>query len=255
MDSHTVAAQTAETAHAEHEHPAFLRHHFESVEQQRESATFGMWLFLLTEIMFFGGLFCAYLIFRNWYYPAFVAGSHSLHLWAGTLNTTLLIISSFTMAMAVHASETRVRKALIGWMIATIILGSGFLCVKAYEWHDEWVEHHVPGLNFSPQGFLHGNQRLSGRQAFARYGGEDAGVLLAILRDDRDARSAHDHRGFAADDPADPGVGRKIRGRPRGAHREFWAVLALCRHCLDFSVSAAVSDQSTSVTRTGNSDQ
>ncbi len=60
MDSHTVAAQTAETAHAEHEHPAFLRHHFESVEQQRESATFGMWLFLLTEIMFFGGLFATY---------------------------------------------------------------------------------------------------------------------------------------------------------------------------------------------------
>ncbi len=160
MDSHTVAAQTADTGHIAHEgeHPAFLKHHFENVEQQRESATFGMWLFLLTEIMFFGGLFCSYLIFRNWYYPAFVAGSHSLHLWAGTLNTTLLIISSFTMAMAVHASETRVRKALIGWMIATIILGSGFLCVKAYEWHDEWVEHHVPGLNFSPAGFLHGTK-------------------------------------------------------------------------------------------------
>jgi cytochrome c oxidase subunit 3 len=158
LDSHTVAAQTAETAHAEHEHPPFLRHHFESVEQQRESATFGMWLFLLTEIMFFGGLFCAYLIFRNWYYPAFVVASHSLHLWAGTLNTTLLIISSFTMAMAVHASETRMRKALMGWMIATLILGCGFLCVKAYEWHDEWVEHHVPGLNFSPQGFLHGTK-------------------------------------------------------------------------------------------------
>ena len=68
MDSHTVAAQTAETAHVDHEHPPYLRHHFVNVEQQRETATFGMWLFLLTEIMFFGGLFCAYLIYRNWYY-------------------------------------------------------------------------------------------------------------------------------------------------------------------------------------------
>jgi cytochrome c oxidase subunit III len=160
MNSHSVVAQTAETGHIEHEHehPPFLRHHFASVEQQRETATFGMWLFLLTEIMFFGGLFCAYLIYRNWYYPAFVAGSHSLHIWAGTTNTTLLIMSSFTMAMGVHAAETRMRKQLVTWCILTIILGCGFLGIKAYEWHDEWVEHHVPGLNFSPAGFMHGTK-------------------------------------------------------------------------------------------------
>ena len=156
MDSQTLAAQTAETPHPRgEEHPPFLRHHFASVPQQREAATFGMWLFLLTEIMFFGGLFCAYLIFRNWYYPAFVAGSHTLHIWAGTTNTTVLIISSFTMAMGVHAAETRMRRSLVVWGILTIILGCGFLGIKAYEWHDEWVEHHVPGLNFSPESFLH----------------------------------------------------------------------------------------------------
>ncbi|MFZ0632046.1 MAG: cytochrome c oxidase subunit 3 family protein [Acidobacteriaceae bacterium] len=158
MDSHTVAAQTAITPHDEHAHPPFLRHHFENVAQQREAATFGMWLFLLTEIMFFGGMFCAYLIYRNWYYPAFVAGSHTLHIWAGTLNTTLLIISSFTMAMGVHAAETRQRKPLLRWMVLTMVLGIGFLCVKAYEWHDEWVEHHVPGLNFSPVQFETGTK-------------------------------------------------------------------------------------------------
>ena len=157
MDSHSIAAQTAEPAHLEHEHPAFLRHHFENVAQQREAATFGMWLFLLTEIMFFGGMFCAYLIFRNWYYEAFVAASHTLHIWAGTLNTTLLIISSFTMAMAVHAAEVRNRGPLLRWMIVTIVLGCGFLCVKAYELHDEWVNHHVPGLNFSIEEFTHVN--------------------------------------------------------------------------------------------------
>jgi cytochrome c oxidase subunit 3 len=167
LDSHSIAAQTAEPAHLEHEHPAFLRHHFENVAQQREAATFGMWLFLLTEIMFFGGLFCAYLIFRNWYYPAFVAGSHTLHIWAGTLNTTILIISSFTMAMAVHAAEVRHRGPLLRWMILTMVLGCGFLCVKAYEWHDEWVNHHVPGLNFSIQEFTHVNPAYPGDKPLA----------------------------------------------------------------------------------------
>jgi cytochrome c oxidase subunit III len=167
LDSHSIAAQTAEPAHLEHEHPSFLRHHFENVAQQREAATFGMWLFLLTEIMFFGGMFCAYLIFRNWYYPAFVAGSHTLHIWAGTLNTTLLIISSFTMAMAVHAAEVRHRGPLLRWMIFTIVLGCGFLCVKAYEWHDEWVNHHVPGLNFSIEEFTHVNPAYPGDKPLA----------------------------------------------------------------------------------------
>jgi cytochrome c oxidase subunit III len=158
LDSHTLAAQTAETGHIEHAHPPFLRHHFENVAQQREAATFGMWLFLLTEIMFFGGLFCAYLIFRNWYYPAFVAGSHQLSIFLGTLNTAVLICSSFTMAMAVHSSEVRSRKALITWLLATIVLGCVFLGVKAVEYHEKWEKHHVPGLNFSPSDFLHGTK-------------------------------------------------------------------------------------------------
>src|SRR3984885_15496499 len=109
MDSHTLAAQTAETALVEHEHPPFLRHHFANVEQQRETATFGMWLFLLTEIMFFGGLFCAYLIYRNWYHAAFVVASNTLDVKLGTINTAVLIFSGFTMAMGVHAAETRMR--------------------------------------------------------------------------------------------------------------------------------------------------
>ena len=96
MDNVTVATHphTHETAvAAEHQHVALPqhRHHFETQEQQREAGTFGMWLFLLTEIMFFGGLFTAYLIYRNWYYPAFVAASHQLNIFWGTLNTLLLI--------------------------------------------------------------------------------------------------------------------------------------------------------------------
>jgi cytochrome c oxidase subunit 3 len=153
LDSQAIAT---EPAHEHlHEHPARLRHHFENVAQQREASNFGMWVFLLTEIMFFGGLFAAYLIYRNWYYPAFVAGSHQLKIWAGTLNTAVLICSSFTMAMGVFSAEMRNRKALLRWLSLTLVLGMVFLGIKAYEWHDEWEHHHVPGLNFSPANFTH----------------------------------------------------------------------------------------------------
>src|ERR1700742_5283183 len=107
LDSQAIATQPIH-GHDEHaEHPPYLRHHFATVEQQRETASFGMWLFLLTEIMFFGGMFCAYLIYRNWYYPAFVAGSHQLSILLGTLNTAVLICSSFTMAMGVYSAEMK----------------------------------------------------------------------------------------------------------------------------------------------------
>ena len=154
MDSQAIATQPAH-GQEEHGHPPYLRHHFATVEQQRETASFGMWLFLLTEIMFFGGMFTAYMIYRNWYYPAFVAGSHQLKIWAGTMNTAVLICSSFTMAMGVHAAEIRKRSALLRWLTLTILLGTVFLGIKAYEWHDEWVHHHVPGLNFSISDFTH----------------------------------------------------------------------------------------------------
>jgi cytochrome c oxidase subunit 3 len=180
LDSHTIAAQTAEAGHIEHEHPAFLRHHFVSVEQQRETATFGMWLFLLTEIMFFGGLFCAYLIYRNWYYPAFVAGSHQLSIVLGTVNTAVLITSSFTMAMAVHSSEVRNRKALITWLLATIVLGCAFLGVKAVEYHEKWEKHHVPGLNFSVADFVTANPENPGDKPLPRDMAEKTQVYFSL---------------------------------------------------------------------------
>ena len=83
------------------------------MEQQFESATLGMWVFLLTEIMFFGGLFTAYLIYRNWYFPAFVAASHQLDIVLGGVNTLVLIVSSFTMAMGVFSAEMRNRRNLM----------------------------------------------------------------------------------------------------------------------------------------------
>ena len=158
MDSHAIATHP-EQGHAEH--PPHLRHHFATVEQQRETAGFGMWLFLLTEIMFFGGMFAAYLIYRNWYYPAFVAGSHQLSILLGTVNTAVLICSSFTMAMAVYSAELRRKSALIMWLLLTILLGLVFLGIKADEYHEKWEKHHVPGLNFSISDFTHASKEYA----------------------------------------------------------------------------------------------
>ena len=99
----------------EHDHVVLPqhRHHFETEEQQREAGSFGMWLFLLTEIMFFGGLFFAYLLYRNWYYDAFVAASNQLSIPLGAANTAILITSGFFMALGVWAAEVRKKDVLV----------------------------------------------------------------------------------------------------------------------------------------------
>lgn len=151
-DSPAIAQGAHEAAH--HEHPPYQRHHFETVEQQADAAGFAMWLFLLTEIMFFGGLFTAYLIYRNWYYPAFVAGSHQLNIFWGTLNTLLLISSSFTMAMGVWCAETHKKRGLVLCLVLTFTLGLGFLGIKTIEYGEKIEKHHVPGFHFSLSSFL-----------------------------------------------------------------------------------------------------
>jgi cytochrome c oxidase subunit 3 len=137
----------ANSAHPEH--PPYLLHHFESAGQQADAAGFAMWLFLLTEVMFFSGLFTAYLIYRNWYYRAFVAGSHQLSVVWGTTNTAVLILSSFTMAMAVWCSKTGRRRELTLCLTLTFLLGLGFLGIKGIEYHEKFEKHHVPGRHYS----------------------------------------------------------------------------------------------------------
>jgi cytochrome c oxidase subunit III len=134
---------TSQTTTTEH-HPA-LAHQFDSMEQQQDASTFGMWVFLLTEIMMFGGLFTAYLIYRLKYYPAFVGGSTSISVSWGFANTLVLIGSSFTMAMAVWSAQTGRKKGQVWFLIGTMILGAAFLGVKAKEYYDKWDECHIPG--------------------------------------------------------------------------------------------------------------
>jgi cytochrome c oxidase subunit 3 len=144
--SSTVVHADHGHAHAKH-HPA-LQHHFDTMGQQKEAAVIGMWVFLLTEILFFGGLFVAYMIYRIWYFEAFAEASRSLDLFWGGLNTAVLIGSSLTMAMAVRAAQTNKRKATVNWLILTMILGAVFLGVKVIEYADKFEHHHVPGPSF-----------------------------------------------------------------------------------------------------------
>lgn len=107
-----------------------------------------MWAFLVTEIMFFGGLFAAYTLYRSMYPDAFASTSQYMQVIVGAVNTAVLICSSLTMALAVRAGQLGQRKMIILFVIATMILGAVFLGVKAYEYHHKWVEHLVPGFNW-----------------------------------------------------------------------------------------------------------
>jgi cytochrome c oxidase subunit 3 len=134
-------------AHGDAHHPA-LQHHFDTMGQQKEAAVIGMWVFLLTEILFFGGLFMAYMLYRIWYFDAFAEASRSLDLFWGGLNTAVLIGSSLTMAMAVRSAQTNKRIPTVAWLLLTIALGCVFLGVKYIEYSDKFTHHHVPGPNF-----------------------------------------------------------------------------------------------------------
>jgi len=139
--------QAAADTHAG-DHAPGLAHHFDSYEQQQEASFFGMWVFLATEVMFFGGLFLAYLVYRTGNPAAFVAGSHELDITLGAINTGILIGSSLTMAMAVHSAQLGKFKAIATWMGATILLGGAFLGVKVVEYSHKIHEGHFPGANF-----------------------------------------------------------------------------------------------------------
>jgi len=134
--------------HSGDAHAPGLRHHFENMAQQHEAGSLGMWVFLVTEILFFGGLFAGYAIYRWLYLPGFEAGSHLLDVKLGATNTAVLLGSSLTMALAVHAAQTGKRKALVAFLILTMVLGAVFLGVKYFEYAHKWENHLVPGLNW-----------------------------------------------------------------------------------------------------------
>jgi cytochrome c oxidase subunit 3 len=126
-----------------------LAHQFEDLAQQKEASTLGMWAFLATELMFFGGALTAFVVYRSFYADAFAQASREhMSIPLGTINTAVLLCSSLTVAMAVHFARHGERRKLVFMLLATIGLALAFLCIKATEYYIEYRHELVPGLNF-----------------------------------------------------------------------------------------------------------
>jgi cytochrome c oxidase subunit 3 len=125
-----------------------LHEQFDNIEQQRDAAKLGMWIFLATEVLFFGGLFLGYTIYRFMYGQAFAEASLKLNATLGGTNTAILLISSFIMAFAVRAAKLKQRGALIGFLAIAAFLGTLFLSIKGFEYHKDFLDHLIPGTHF-----------------------------------------------------------------------------------------------------------
>ena len=131
---------------------AFVADQFDDIAQQSDAAKLGMWIFLATEVLFFGGLFLSYTIYRFTYGQVFVETSRKLDVILGGTNTAVLLISSLLMAFAVRAAKLDQRRLLVGFLIGTALLGCVFMSIKAVEYHNDYVEHLVPGRHFEWHG-------------------------------------------------------------------------------------------------------
>jgi cytochrome c oxidase subunit III len=126
--------------------PHVLGEQYQSLEQQHATAEFGMWIFLATEVMLFGGLFTAYTFYRIVYPDGFAEGSRHLDLAIAGPNTAVLIVSSLTMALAVRAAQLGERRKTTWYLIATLVLGVVFMVLKGVEYYQHFLEGMVPGL-------------------------------------------------------------------------------------------------------------
>ena len=125
-----------------------LAEQFDDIDQQHEAAKLGIWVFLATEVLFFGGLFLAYTIYRYLYPDAFAAASRYTEVILGGANTAILLFSSALMALAVRASQLGQRKHLIWLLLATAFIGIIFLGIKGFEYHKDFTDHLIPGAGF-----------------------------------------------------------------------------------------------------------
>jgi cytochrome c oxidase subunit 3 len=131
-----------------HEESLALREQFDTAGQQKDASTLGMWIFLITEVMFFGGMFLAYTVYRHLYPDIFAIASSTLNVYIGCANTVVLLCSSLTMVLAVRAAQLGQKQMIVLFLVLTLLLGGVFLGVKAYEWNEKFQEHHVPGPSF-----------------------------------------------------------------------------------------------------------
>jgi cytochrome c oxidase subunit 3 len=131
---------------------ALHEHQFDDIEQQRDAAYSGMWIFLSTEVLFFGAVFFTYIVYRGLYYDAFADGSRELRVFLGGLNTAVLLCSSLCMALAVHAAQNGRTNQLITFLVVTELIGALFLGIKFLEYYEHYKDHLIPAYNFGYPG-------------------------------------------------------------------------------------------------------
>ncbi len=161
--------------------PSYLAHHFSEVEQQRESAKLGMWIFLLTEILLFGGLFCAYAIFRSWNPDMFYNAHKFLNVELGTINTIVLITSSLTIALAIHSIQLGKRKLSIGLLAMTLLLAAVFLVIKYFEYSHKFHMGQLPGKYYTFTGIKGDNPHIFFSVYFAMTGLHGLHVIAGMF--------------------------------------------------------------------------
>src|SRR5438874_614896 len=127
-----------------------LAHQFDDIEQQREAESLGMWVFLATEVLIFGALFAGYAAYRVSFSQQFEEASGKLNILIGAINTVVLLTSSLTMALSVHAAHTGRQRALVWCLVLTAVLGTVFMGFKAIEYYTDYVDELMPGVAFTP---------------------------------------------------------------------------------------------------------
>lgn len=141
--------------HSSSTHSKFLQHHFVDAEQQFDSAKMGMWVFLVTEILFFGGLFAAYIVYRLWYPELFTLASEQLDTFWGAVNTVVLIGSSLTVAMAIKSAQLNQKKNIAINLGITLALAAVFMVIKYFEWTHKFHLGIFPGEFYAFEGIDH----------------------------------------------------------------------------------------------------
>ncbi len=167
--------------HTTHDHPAHLQHHFHDEAQQAEAAKLGTWLFLLTEILLFGGLFCAYAIFRAWYPEMFWEAHKQLNVVLGSVNTVVLISSSVTMALAIRSMQLNNRKHTLWFLIATFAFAMTFLVIKYFEYEHKIHLGQLPGKYYTFTGLEGANPHVFFSIYFAMTGLHGFHVLVGMV--------------------------------------------------------------------------
>lgn len=155
-------------------------HHFDNADVQFDAGRMGVWLFLTTEILFFGGMFCAFFVFRSWYFDSFVEAHHHLDKVMGGINTIVLICSSLTMALGVRAAQTNEQKKCTAMLAATIVFACVFLVIKYFEYSHKIHDGLLPGGAFSATGFTSEHPEIFFAIYFCMTGVHGLHVLIGI---------------------------------------------------------------------------